>query len=162
MAFGTSWRAVIAGWVGGFCGNALLGAAFSSPWVQAVLYDPGLQSELFRNLTPQRNIPLSVAGLVFLSGVHGLLYARLAPSIPGRSRVAKGLWWGLALWATYWLAQEWFIYVTLLDEPVILALLELSILLAGSLVEGMVIACLVPYPTAPAPCAGRDSAPGSA
>jgi hypothetical protein len=40
----------------------------------------------------------------------------------------------------FWLFQEWFIYQTLLGEPLILNLLELSILLLGSLVEGAIIA----------------------
>jgi hypothetical protein len=41
------------------------------------------------------------------------------------------------------LFQEWFIYVTLLHEPIALALVELAILLAGALIEGMAIAWLL-------------------
>ena len=132
-----------AGWIGGFLGNALLGAAFSSPPIRAVLYHPDWQSRLFIDITPQRDIAVSVIGLVVLSGLHGVLYRQLAPSIPGRTWVAKGLAWGVMLWALYWLFQEWFIYVTLLKEPIALALVELAILLAGSLLEGMVIAGLL-------------------
>ena len=40
----------------------------------------------------------------------------------------------------YWLFQEWFIYNTLLGEPLLLNALELGILMLGSLVEGAVIA----------------------
>lgn len=47
---------------------------------------------------------------------------------------------GLTIWLMYWLFQEWFIYNTLLGEPFILNLLELTILILGSLVEGVVIA----------------------
>jgi hypothetical protein len=36
--------------------------------------------------------------------------------------------------------QEWFIYNTLLGEPILLNLLELGVLLLGSIVEGIVIA----------------------
>jgi hypothetical protein len=43
------------------------------------------------------------------------------------------------IWLMYWLFQEWFIYHTLLGEPLFLNLLELSILIVGSLVEGIVI-----------------------
>jgi hypothetical protein len=39
----------------------------------------------------------------------------------------------------YWLFQERFIYNTLLGKPLLLNLLELSILLIGSLVEGVII-----------------------
>ncbi len=108
-----------------------------------VLYNPEVQSQLFISLTPQRNVALSVAGLVVLSGLHGVLFAILRPSIPGESWIGKGVWWGLALWVVYWLGQEWFIYITLLGEPMGLAAFELGILLAGSLVEGVVIAGLL-------------------
>ena len=50
------------------------------------------------------------------------------------------MFWGLTIWVMYWLSQEWFIYHTLLKEPLLLNLLELAILLIGSLVEGLIIA----------------------
>jgi hypothetical protein len=61
-------------------------------------------------------------------------------SIPGKTWLKKGLFWGLTIWLMYWLFQEWFIYNTLLGEPLILNILELTILMLGSLVEGIVIA----------------------
>lgn len=137
-------RALLAGWVGGFAGNALLGTAFSSQWAQNALYNPSLQSPLFLEITPQRDILVSVAGLVCLSGIHGLLYHILESAIPGGIWWRKGLCWGIALWALFWLFQEWFIYMTLFGEPWLLAMLELLILLMGSLLEGVVIAGLVP------------------
>ncbi len=133
-------KIVVAGLVGGFIGDAVLGAVFSSPPVQAVLYNREWQSALFIEITPKRNIPVSVAGLVMLSVVHAWLFSVLRPSIPGRTWLRKGLFWGLAIWSMYWLFQEWFIYNTLLGEPLLLNVLELSILMLGSLVEGAVIA----------------------
>jgi len=133
-------KIVVAGLVGGFIGDAVLGAVFSSPPVQAVLYNREWQSALFIEITPKRNIPVSVAGLVMLSVVHAWLFSVLRPSIPGRTWLRKGLFWGLAIWSMYWLFQEWFIYNTLLGEPLFLNVLELSILMLGSLVEGVVIA----------------------
>lgn len=133
-------KAAAAGWIGGFLSNALLGALFSSPWIQRVLYDPHLQSDLFITLTRQRDLAVSIIGLVVLSGIHGILFSVLKPAIPGASRLGKGLWWGVILWAMYWLFQEWFVYMTLLREPAPLAALELLMLLAGSLLEGLVIA----------------------
>lgn len=133
-------RSAVAGWIGGFLGNAFLGALFSSAWVRAVLYHPTWQSREFIEITPQRNIAVSVIGLIALSGLHGVFFDMLAPSIPGSSWLAKGLMWGAIIWATYWLFQEWFIYMTLLKEPLPLALLELIILLGGSLLEGAIIA----------------------
>ena len=133
-------KIVIAGLVGGFVGNGVLGAIFSSPLVQAILYNPDFQSALFIEITPKRNIPVSVAGLVVLSVIHSWLFSVFKPSIPGRAWIQKGLFWGLTIWLMYWLFQEWFIYNTLLGEPLLLNLLELSILLLGSLVEGVIIA----------------------
>lgn len=143
LSGGGTVKAMVAGWVGGFVGNGFLGALFSAPLVRDVLYDPSLQSEVFRALTPTRDIPLSVTGLVLLSALHGVVFRRVAGALPGAGWFGKGVWWGVGIWAMYWLFQEWFIYVTLLREPVLLAALELTILLGGSLVEGIVISWLV-------------------
>lgn len=133
----------IAGLLGGFVGNGVLGTLFSSPPIQAILYNPQWQSRLFIEITPQRNIPVSVAGLVILSIIHAGLFSIFRPSIPGKTWLRKGLFWGLTIWAMFWLFQEWFIYNTLLHEPFLLNVIELSILLVGSLVEGVIIAfCL--------------------
>lgn len=133
-------KILVAGLLGGFIGNGVLGALFSSPPVQAILYNPEWQSQLFIEITPKRNIPVSVAGLVVLSIIHAWLFSVLMPSIPGRTWAKKGLFWGLTIWLMYWLFQEWFIYNTLLGEPLLLNVLELTILMLGSLVEGIVIA----------------------
>jgi hypothetical protein len=134
------WKLVIAGLLAGFVGNGILGALFSSPPIQAVLYNPSIQSPLFIEVTPQRNVALSVAGLVVLSAVHSWLFSLLSPAVPGTTWFKQGLFWGLVIWLMYWLCQEWFVYHTLLGEPILLNLLELAILLVGSLVEGVVIA----------------------
>jgi hypothetical protein len=136
-------KALIAGFIGGFIGNGIMGAIFSSPPITNILYDPSIQSELFIEITKQRNIPISVAGLVILSGIHGILYNLFYPSLPGNTWKSKGLFWGFVIWLMYWLFQEWFIYNTLLGEPLLLNLLELAILLLGSLAEGFVIAAIM-------------------
>ena len=133
----------MSGLVGGFVGNGVLGALFSTPPIKAILYNPAWQSQLFLDVTPQRNIPVSVVGLVVLSIIHAWFFAVLRPSIPGATSLRKGLFWGFAIWAMYWLFQEWFIYHTLLREPVLLCALELSILLLGSLVEGVIISFIL-------------------
>ncbi len=129
--------------VGGFLGNGVLGAAFSLPIVTSVLYNPDLQSRLFIEITPQRNIPVSVTGLIMLSVIHSWLFSVFSPSIPGRTWVRKGLFWGVTIWLMFWVFQEWFIYHTLLGEPLILNILELVILLSGSLLEGLAISFIL-------------------
>lgn len=133
----------LAGIIGGFIGNGVLGVVFSSSLIQSILYDPGIQSQLFIDITPIRNIPVSVAGLVILSSLHGWLFSILYPSLLGNTWIKKGLFWGFVIWSMYWLFQEWFIYNTLLGEPFILNILELSILMVGSLVEGVVISFIL-------------------
>ena len=129
--------------LGGFVGNGVLGILFSSDVLRSVLYDPTIQSALFLEVTPQRDIPLSVAGLVVLSAIHGWLYARFVTAIPGHGWCQKGASWGAVIFAMFWLPQEWFVYHTLLGEPLLLNLLELTVLSIGSIGEGIVIAaCL--------------------
>lgn len=143
-------KAIVAGLLGGFIGNGVLGALFSTPFIKSILYNPAFQSPLFIDITPKRNIPVSVTGLVLLSAIHGWLFAVLRPSIPGSNWVQKGLFWGFTIWAMYWLFQEWFIYHTLLQEPLILNLLELILLLAGSVIEGLIISFLIERKTSSA------------
>lgn len=143
MVIHRSLKIVFAGLFGGFFGNGVLGALFSCGPVRQILYDPRYQSQLFIDITPTRNIPLSVIGLVVLSVIHSWLFDLLKPSIPGRSWVSKGLFWGLVIWLMFWVFQEWFIYHTLLLEPLWLNAFELIILLAGSLVEGLCISMML-------------------
>jgi hypothetical protein len=72
-------RAIIAGLLGEFIGNEVLGALFSTPVIKSILYNPALQSKLFIDITPNRDIPVSVMGLVLLSAIHGWLFAVLRP-----------------------------------------------------------------------------------
>ena len=52
----------------------------------------------------------------------------------------KGVFWGFVIWLMFWVFQEWFIYHALLGEPILLNILELALLLIGSLTEGIIIA----------------------
>jgi len=137
------WKIAVSGIAGGFIGNGILGAIFSSSPIRSLLYDPSIQSALFIEITPKRNIPVSVFGLVALSIIHSWLFAVMEPSIPGKTWVKKGLFWGMVIWAMFWVFQEWFIYHSLLGEPIILNILELAVLLVGSLVEGLVISFIL-------------------
>ena len=132
-------RILLVGLLAGFVGEGVLGILFVSPVVKSVMYNPELQSQLFIDLTSSRNIPISVAGLVVLSSIHAWLFLVFAKSIPGATWWGKGLFWGVTIWLMYWVFQEWFIFRTLLKEPVLLSLFELLLLLLGSFVEGLVI-----------------------
>jgi hypothetical protein len=88
---------IVAGVTGGFIGNGVLGAIFTSPPIQSVLYNPEIQSQLFIDVTPIRNVQISVAGLVILSAIHGWLFSILYPSLLGNNWLKKGLFWGFAI-----------------------------------------------------------------
>ncbi|MBI2516159.1 MAG: hypothetical protein HYV95_04525 [Opitutae bacterium] len=136
-------RITWAGLLAGLGGNALLGLLFTSPPVKAVLFNPAWQSPRFIELAAQRNVPVSVLGLVALSVPLAWLFVRLQAAMPGRTWRGRGLFWGLAIWLMYWLPQEWFIYHTLIGEPLALCGLELLLLLAGALVQGLILAGLL-------------------
>ena len=110
-----------------------------SPPIQSILYNPNWQSKVFLDLTPTRDLFPSIAGIVILSVAHSWLFSLFQKSIPGESWIKKGMFWGFSIWLLFWVFQEWFIYHTLLREPILLNLVELSVLLLGSLVEGLII-----------------------
>ena len=130
---------IIAGLIGGFIGEGIMGGLFMSPPINSILYNPEIQSQLFIEITPDRDLLKSIAGMVILSISHAWFYSIFIQSIPGKTWIKKGLFWGFTIWLMYWVFQEWFIYHTLLNEPILLNLLELTILLLGSLAEGIII-----------------------
>ena len=135
-------KIIFAGLLAGFVSEAVLGLLFTSSLVRSILYNPQWQSPLFIEVTSNRvvSLPVTIAGLVILSIIHAWLYSIFIKSIPGNTWVRKGLFWGLTIWLMYWVFQEWFIFRTLLGEPVLLTLLELTLLVVGSFVEGLIIA----------------------
>ena len=131
------------GLLAGFVSEGILRALFMSPPIQKILYNPQWQSKLFLEVTPTRDLFPSIAGIVVLSIIHAWLFTVFQKAIPGNNWKSRGLFWGLTIWLMYWVFQEWFIYHTLLKEPILLNMLELTILLAGSFVEGLIIAKLL-------------------
>ncbi|MBN8699621.1 MAG: hypothetical protein J0L54_08400 [Chitinophagales bacterium] len=138
-------KIIVSGLVAGFISEGILGALFMSPPVKHFLYNPAYQSDVFIQITPTRDLFPSIAGIVVLSIAHSWLFTVLQASIPGSTWLKKGLFWGFTIWLMFWVFQEWFIYHTLLREPLLLNLVELLILLAGSLMEGIIISKLL-YP----------------
>lgn len=134
-----TFKIIFSGLIAGFFSEGVLGALFMSPPVQNILYNPNWQSKLFIDITPTRDLFPSIAGVVVLSISHSWFFTVFQESIPGKNWVHKGLFWGFTIWMMYWVFQEWFIYHTLLQEPILLNIVELTILLAGSFIEGLII-----------------------
>jgi len=132
-------KIIYSGLIAGFISEGILGALFMSPPIQSILYNPNWQSKIFLDLTPTRDLISSIAGIVILSVAHSWLFSLFQKSIPGESWIKKGMFWGFSIWLLYWVFQEWFIYHTLLKEPILLNLVELTILLVGSVAEGLII-----------------------
>ena len=132
-------KIIYSGLIAGLISEGVLGILFMSPPIQKILYNPELQSKYFLEITPTRELLPSILGIVILSISHSWLFTVFQKSIPGKSWFHKGLFWGFTIWLMYWVFQEWFIYHTLLLEPLILNFVELLILLVGSLIEGIII-----------------------
>jgi hypothetical protein len=133
-------------WIGllaGFISSGIAGALFMSPLGQSVLYNPEWQSKTFIDITTARNLPLSIAGLIVVGIIHAWFYDIFKSSIQYKEWWKKGLFWGFCIWAMFWLPQEWWVYHTLLQEPLILNLFELMLLLIESLIEGLIIAYFI-------------------
>lgn len=132
-------KVIGSGLLAGLVSEGFLGAVFMSPPIQHILYHPDWQSKLFLEVTPTRDLFPSIAGIVILSIAHSWLFTVFQKSIPGNTWITKGLFWGFTIWLMYWVFQEWFIYHTLLQEPILLTLVELSLLLMGSCIEGLIL-----------------------
>lgn len=131
------WRVVLVGLLAGFVSQGVMGALFMNPWSQSLLSDPGLQSSLYRELSALRPLVPSIVGLVVWGIVPAVLHHRLAT--PG-SWAKAGLVTGAWVWVLFWLPQEWFMYVTLIGEPLPLAALELVFAAVGCAVQGLILA----------------------
>lgn len=134
---------VYAGLLAGFVSELFLGGIFVSPPIQQILLNPDWQSKLFIEITPTRELFPSVAGIVILSIAHSWLFTLFQKCIPGSTWMTKGLFWGFTIWLLYWVFQEWFVYHTLLREPILLTMVELTILLLGSFIEGLIISAIL-------------------
>ncbi len=132
-------KIIYSGLIAGFVSEGFLGVTFTSVPIKKILYNPDWQSKIFLEVTPTRDLLPSVAGIVILSIAHSWLFAVFQKSIPGKTWFKQGLFWGFIIWLMYWVFQEWFIYHTLLQEPILLNAVELIILLMGSFIEGLII-----------------------
>ena len=149
-------RAAIAGVAGGI---ALLAGVFLffGP-AQSVLADPAHQSPkiiaIFFELEPLPRMVtdpfLAYAGFVLIGLIHGLVFALVAPALPGRGWM-KGLSFGAVLWLVMVVWFEFFMLWNVLGEPLPLIALELVLWLLTVTLESLVIALVYGDRTAAAP-----------
>jgi hypothetical protein len=63
-------RVIFSGLIGGFIGEGIMGGLFMSPPINSILYDPSIQSQLFIEITPERDVFKSITGMIVLSITH--------------------------------------------------------------------------------------------
>ncbi|MFP3943564.1 MAG: hypothetical protein ACLFWF_06715 [Alphaproteobacteria bacterium] len=143
---GIRWgRALLAGLAGGAAWIAALLALFGP--AQAILSDPAYQSQkfidVFANLEPlPRNIenPLIMpAGLLVIGVIYGLVFAVIRRGLPGASRLARGLSFGVVAWLLAFPWFEFYLPWNVMHEPAALVALELALWLGVMLVVGQAI-----------------------
>lgn len=86
-------KIILTGLIAGFISKGILGVFFTIPFIKSILYNPNIQSQLFIEITPHRDIPFSVAGLVVLSVIHAWLFVIFVSEIPGETWIKKGFFW---------------------------------------------------------------------
>lgn len=102
---------------------------------------------LFTEIPPPRttsDLGLVLAGVVPFGLLHGLVFAALAPTLPGRGW-RKGLSFGILLWLLMILWFEFFVLLSVMHPPWLLFGLELGLWLLVNLVEGTAIALVYRY-----------------
>lgn len=141
-------RAIIAGVAGIFAG-----AAVSGPLLFALgpytIFNEALQSPKVTAVWDQLEpLPLILSNpvafalvLALLGVVHGLIFVRIAGSLPS-NRLKRGLLYGLIIWLMSHLFFELNGPYGLLGEPLPLVGVELTISFIGALAEGVIMSAV--------------------
>ncbi|MFZ1061347.1 MAG: hypothetical protein WAP47_19390 [Candidatus Rokuibacteriota bacterium] len=90
-------------------------------------------------ITEQPSVPM-IAGFFLFTLLHVLVYLRLAPLLPGRGWVGKGLSLGLGIWVFQYGYFEFFTPFNQYREPLPLIAYELGLQGIMAAVEGLAIA----------------------
>ena len=112
-----------------------------------VLFDPGIQSnkviDVLFEMEPHplmfENGPLYMAYGAGVGAIHGLVFMMIEPAL-GRTRLQRGLWFAVVLWALMALYFEFHTPFNMFREPLVLVGLELFFWIFVVLAEGLVLA----------------------
>ncbi len=151
MSPAASWRSVI---VATLVAGALMQAATALVWMnplttRLILTPEFGQSQKLINvwtlweplprITQQPSVPM-IAGFLLFTLLHVLVYLRLAPLLPGRGWVGKGLSLALGIWVCQYGYFEFFAPFNQYREPLPLIAYELGLQGIMAAVEGLAIA----------------------
>jgi hypothetical protein len=114
-----------------------------------LLFDPDAQSDkllaVFFEMEPLplmfTNGPLYLAIAGIIGGLHGLVFAWIAPALPG-GRLKRGLAFGVVLWVLMAVFFEFHTPFNMFGEPVALVALELVFWGVVLAVEGLILSFL--------------------
>lgn len=137
-------RALLAGVAGGAAWAVAMLALFGP--AQAILADPSLQSQKFLDVFVTEPLPHTAenslilpAGLLVLGILYAAIFAVVRPALPGSSRLAKGLGFGVMAWLLAFLWFEFYLPWNAMREPVMLVALELVLWLGVMMAVGQAI-----------------------
>lgn len=138
-------------------GRIITGIAGGIAWIagmliffgpaQAVLADPELQSEKFFSVMADPIHPprmaeafwILPAGLMVLGFIYGIVFTVIVRGVPGKSTTARGLAFGVIVWALAFTWFEFYLPWNVMREPAALVALELSCWLATMLLLGLTV-----------------------
>ena len=157
------WRRIlIATLVAGVLMQAATALLWMNPLTKRIILTPEFgQSQKLINvwrlweplprITQQPSVPM-MAGFLGFTLLHALVYLRLAPLLPGRGWVGKGLCLALGIWVFQYGYFEFFAPFNQYHEPLPLIAYELCLQGIMAVVEGLAIARILgpatPWPPA--------------
>ena len=89
-----------------------------------------------------------IAGFLVFTVLHAIVYARIAPALPGRTWIGKGLSLAAGIWVFQYGYFEFFGPFNQYHEPLYLIAYELFLQAIMALVEGLLLARLIGSRTA--------------
>lgn len=133
--------------VGAMLNMFLLFGLFTNPYSQQIIFseDFGQSSKLvgvWKTIQPVPTLESLIPALIVTPAVYSFLFAVLYDSIPGNGRIAKGVFYGVILWALIAVFFELFVPNGLFGEPVLLLAYELFLWLI-SLVSVSIVISLI-------------------
>jgi hypothetical protein len=147
---------IVQSWFSGMAGAAVAIVVWQllAPFVARITLNPRYQAPDFLAVLSQmvarppdkaHLVRFALFWVVLLGGIHGMVFSRLRPSLPGAATARKGLSFGILLWIFSYLFFEFLHPWGQFHEPMPLVLLELLMWLVVALAEGMTLAALSPH-----------------
>lgn len=122
----------------------LLFGLFMNPVSKGIIFSDSLdQSQklvnVWNTIEPIPSLASLAPGLLITPAIYSILFAVLYESIPGKTRLKKGISYGIILWATVAVFFELFTPFGLFGEPLHLLAYELFLWFVGLIAVSLVL-----------------------